>query len=166
MTFRLLPMGLKLNPASVEQSGADAFLTVAYGFLPQLTSTSRLGFDVGLRARRWQLKPGAVPNTSHAGLLVAARYETPKWNALFETALMAIGVGSTSLGNQRDSSTLRIRGTYNFDEGFLDVLSARFTTWLEFFHTHRSFFGGTIVPGENSLFIDEAALSLGFGITL
>ncbi len=161
-TFRLVPMGLRLSPSTVEQDGFDGFLTMAYGFLPEIGSGHRLGFDLGLRLRRWQLESGMFPNTTHGGFVVAARFESPTWSALFEAGLMAAGFGTPeSLGVQRDASSLRARVTYRFETAAVDI-----SPWLEFFHTHRDFYGATLLAGERSLFVDEASLLLGIGVTL
>jgi hypothetical protein len=73
---------------------------------------------------------------------------------------MAIGVGNPrELGIQRDSSTLRARIGHRFETDRFGIIP-----WVEFFHTHRDFFAATLLAGESSFFIDDAALSLGVGI--
>jgi len=76
---------------------------------------------------------------------------------------MALGFGvPTALGLQRDSSTLRLRAGWRAFRG----PSLSLMPWLEFFHTHRDFYGATVLLGEPSLFVDEAILSLGLAIEL
>lgn len=157
-SFRLVPMGLRLSPAHPEQDGWDAVLSIAYAFRAPITETVRAGLELGLRLRRWQLESGPIPGSSHAGIFVAALLEKGRWDLLFEAGLMGMGVGNpASLGLQRDSSTLRLQVAYPVE---------RFRPWIEFFHTHRDFYASQLLPGEDALFFDEAALSFGLGISL
>ncbi len=159
---RMVPMGLRLTPSHAEQSGVDGFITAAYGFLSELSPECFIGFDAGFRVRRWQLESGVLPSTNHAGLILVARVEGTHWNALFEAGLMGAGLGTpASLGVQRDSSTLRARVGYHFAKHPFQL-----SPWIEFFHTHRDFYGAALLPGEGALFVDEASLIFGVGVRL
>jgi hypothetical protein len=90
---------------------------------------------------------------------VGVHFLTRQWDYLLEAGLMALGSASSpSIGVQRDSSTLRFRASYHLSEE-----REGFVPWLEFFHTHRSFFGSQLIQDQAALFFDEAALSLGVG---
>jgi len=155
-SLRIQSAALRLTPASEEQQALDGMLTLSYGFLPRIGEHARAGFELGARLRRWQMESGPLPSMGHLGLTVALRYERPGWEALLEAGLMAIGQGvPDTAGVQRDSSTVRARLGHR-----IDLKNTVLVPALEFFHTHRSFYGSSLLAGETSFFADEAVLSL------
>lgn len=155
-SLRIQSAALCLTPVSGEQEALDGMFTLSYGFLPRMGENARAGFELGVRLRRWQMESGPIPSTGHTGLIVAVRYERPGWEALLEGGLMAIGMGvPDTVGVQRDSSTVRARLGRR-----IALKNTVLVPAIEFFHTHRSFYGSSLLAGETSLFADEAMLSL------
>ncbi len=158
-SFRLMPTGHRLTTSSAEQDGWDGIFSGSVIYLPSLSHFLNAGFELGLRYRRWFLESGPIPSSGQLGVTVGVHFLTRQWDYLLEAGLMALGSASSpSIGVQRDSSTLRFRASYHLSEE-----REGFVPWLEFFHTHRSFFGSQLIQDQAALFFDEAALSLGVG---
>jgi hypothetical protein len=159
LNFRIVPFGLQV-PGGPEQTGLDWFATLGYRVLVVSKDDTHIGFRVSLRARRWEIEDGPIPDSGHAGLGVEAFAELSRYFASVEAGLTAFNFGTpTSLGLPRDSSTLRLRGGYRFE---FDSVS--FVPALEFFHTHRNFYASSLIAGESAVFIDEVSLALILGI--
>ncbi len=160
--LRGTPTKLQL-PGLETQNGADLMLTSGARFSSSLNEETRFGVIPSARLRYWAVGGTGFPKGSgNLSATVAFFIEHHSWEILFEAGLAATGVSvPTQLGIQRDASTLRFRITKK-----LVCAEKNIFPMVEFFHTHRSFFGSTLITGENSIFIDQASLILGLGVEL
>jgi hypothetical protein len=113
----------------------------------------------GLRLRSFYLADGKIPNFGQAGLFVQLSYTSGPWGFLLEPSPMAISLGSiTELGTQRDANTLRLRVSRDFE---VNPSGFKLRPFVEFFHSHTSFFASTLIADTAAIFIDDASLIFG-----
>ena len=157
-----MPTSIRLLETSDTQKGWNADVALSIGTPLQEADTLNLGGQLSFVYRNWTFESGNFSESSdNAGLTAGLLAQYRSWNAIVEAGVMAISLGNKEeLGVQRDASTLRVRLAKEFGDHFI------WKPWIEFFHSHRSFFGTEVLPGETAMFVDEAMLKLGVSLKL